>query len=50
MRKNRQWIADALDESEETIRKIVKISEKFAPEYDVKKIADALLERYEKDD
>ena len=50
MRKNRQWIADILDESEETIRKILKISEKFAPEYDVKKIAGTLLEKYEKDD
>jgi len=48
--KSAEEIADILDESEETIRKIVKISEKFAPEYDVKKIADALLERYEKDD
>ena len=42
--KTIEEIADVLDESEDYIRRIVEVSEKFAPEYDVEKIADALLE------
>ena len=42
--KTIEEIADVLDESEDYIRRIVEVSEKFAPKYDVEKIADALLE------
>jgi len=43
-------IADALDTTEDTVREILEVAENYAPEYDVDKIVEAILEKRENEE